>query len=197
MSDLGKGPGGFYVPKYSDDARLALNMMCLGHHWDPNTGAYHALRELDGSTPPDIPPSVKQLAMDGLDAASAAATVLSLQAARKSLANNTGTAQSEFSRGTPERGQALLGQPQPDGVAAVKHAQGRRARRLQITAIAQPRVSSRNLPCVTCMCPTVAKARILCQHRSTSLDCVGRLSLFHHLASSVDPQKHRRVHPGV
>lgn len=73
MHELGLGPGGFYVPSYTDDARLALHMMCLGHHWEPVTGKYVATRPHDGSTPPALPPAVAALAASALAAASAAA----------------------------------------------------------------------------------------------------------------------------
>ena len=46
---LGRGPGGFYIPSYGSDARLSLHMMCLGHHWEPTTGAYHPVRPHDGA----------------------------------------------------------------------------------------------------------------------------------------------------
>ena len=44
VRQLGQGPGGFYTPTYGDESRLALQMMCMGQHWDPRTGKYEKVR---------------------------------------------------------------------------------------------------------------------------------------------------------
>ncbi|OWM67072.1 hypothetical protein CDL15_Pgr000524 [Punica granatum] len=59
--ELGVGPGGFYQPSFPDGARMRLQMMCLGMNWDPITRAYEDQRPFDGSRPPDIPYSFRQL----------------------------------------------------------------------------------------------------------------------------------------
>ncbi len=44
IRELGVGPGGFYVPTYSNGGRLQLHMMCMGLHWEPRTSKYEPTR---------------------------------------------------------------------------------------------------------------------------------------------------------
>lgn len=63
VRSLGLGPGGFYVPSYSDGRQLGLHMMCLGLHWEPRSAAYESTRSsYDGATPPPLPPPLAALA---------------------------------------------------------------------------------------------------------------------------------------
>lgn len=62
--DLGKGPGGFYQPGYSDGAKLHLKMMCLGKNWDPETSKYGDTRPIDQAKPPPIPEDFQQFVKD-------------------------------------------------------------------------------------------------------------------------------------
>ncbi|KAK3244407.1 hypothetical protein CYMTET_45977 [Cymbomonas tetramitiformis] len=70
IRELGMGNGGFYTPSYGDGARLSLQMMCLGKHWDPRSGKYEEVRtQYDGAAPPPMPLLFLQTAQAALGAA--------------------------------------------------------------------------------------------------------------------------------
>lgn len=74
IRELGVGPGGFYVPSYSNGGRLQLHMMCMGLHWEPRTSKYEPTRSsYDGATPPAIPPALVEACARSLSAASSPA----------------------------------------------------------------------------------------------------------------------------
>lgn len=64
--DLGRGPGGFYQPGYRDGATLHLKMMCLGKHWEPQTGTYCDKRSFDEAKPPPIPDEFLQFVQQAI-----------------------------------------------------------------------------------------------------------------------------------
>lgn len=65
--ELGRGPGGFYRPGYSDGAKLRLYMMCLGLDWNPQTRRYGEIRHHDNVAPPGIPEEFTSLVHRALD----------------------------------------------------------------------------------------------------------------------------------
>lgn len=73
VAELGIGQGGFYVPRYEDGARIHCHMMCLGWHWNPQSGAYEARRSNhDNAHPPAMPQGLFVLAQVAAAAAARA-----------------------------------------------------------------------------------------------------------------------------
>ena len=59
--EIGRGPSGFYVPKTRGGA-MHLQMMCLGHHWDPVTQKYGSTRtNVDDEPVSPLPPALWDL----------------------------------------------------------------------------------------------------------------------------------------
>ncbi|KAF6135086.1 hypothetical protein GIB67_040397 [Kingdonia uniflora] len=46
---------------FKSGGKMNLQMMCLGHHWEPTTNKYIHRRLIDGIEPPDIPVEFKRL----------------------------------------------------------------------------------------------------------------------------------------
>ncbi|KAJ0979246.1 hypothetical protein J5N97_014720 [Dioscorea zingiberensis] len=54
-------------PSYRNDAKLHLQMMCLGKNWDPEA-KYVELRPTDGAKPPEIPEEFRKLVKGSIQA---------------------------------------------------------------------------------------------------------------------------------
>ncbi|KAK1433818.1 hypothetical protein QVD17_10735 [Tagetes erecta] len=59
----GVGPGGFYVPRNQDGAKLQRHMMCFGRNWDPVT-KYDNFFRSHGSQAPPLPYELISLAQN-------------------------------------------------------------------------------------------------------------------------------------
>ncbi|CAM6105444.1 unnamed protein product [Calypogeia fissa] len=73
--NVGIGPGGFYQPQFGHNAKMNLQMMCLGMHWEPTTKTYETHgSHYDNALPPSIPDSFTRLVDKALLAARVAVT---------------------------------------------------------------------------------------------------------------------------
>lgn len=72
---VGLGPGGFYQPRSGVDAKMNLQMMCLGMQWQPTSRSYGTHRSHhDNAVAPSIPDSFTRLVDKALLAARVAST---------------------------------------------------------------------------------------------------------------------------
>lgn len=54
--ELGRGPAGLYTPIVRGGAKMRLQMLCLGRHWNALTYKYEATRaDFDGKPAPELP----------------------------------------------------------------------------------------------------------------------------------------------
>ncbi len=61
--ELGARPGGFYVPTVRGGAKMRIQMMCLGRHWNARTYQYEPVRsDHDGLPVQELPVDLAMLA---------------------------------------------------------------------------------------------------------------------------------------
>jgi DNA alkylation damage repair protein AlkB len=61
--ELGRGAAGFYTPTVRGGAKMRLQMLCLGRHWNALTYKYEASRaDFDGKPAPELPVAFATLA---------------------------------------------------------------------------------------------------------------------------------------
>lgn len=61
--ELGRGPAGLYTPTVRGGAKMRLQMLCLGRHWNALTYKYEASRaDFDGKPAPELPAAFTALA---------------------------------------------------------------------------------------------------------------------------------------
>jgi alkylated DNA repair protein (DNA oxidative demethylase) len=67
---LGQRPAGFYVPVLRTGARMRLEMMCLGRHWNAKTYRYEPVRsDVDGLLVQPLPAALSSMAARAATAA--------------------------------------------------------------------------------------------------------------------------------
>ena len=61
--EIGRGQAGFYVPTVRGGAKMRIEMICLGRHWNARTYKYEATRsDYDGLPAPPVPDDFAALA---------------------------------------------------------------------------------------------------------------------------------------
>ena len=62
--EIGRGPAGFYTPTVRGGAKMRIEMVCLGRHWNALTYKYEAVRsDYDGLPAPKLPEDFVALAV--------------------------------------------------------------------------------------------------------------------------------------